>query len=192
MIMQAHLLGAIMGIIFVAAIGMPLFLVWHKGSAAKAYGPRRQLRPKGCKLLVPITDAMPAEWPMELARRLRWNQSVELLLVYVIVVPFTLNLDAPLPELDRAANEALDRAHAIAEKHGHRPRLYLVRQRNAAEGILQVARDEQVDAIVLEVGAAGSLPADWRRTGAEILSRSECEVIVDKVPATRQPIAAPA
>ncbi len=189
MVLQAHTLGIIMGLIFAAGIGMPMFMVWHRPRAPKADTRSRRKAAAGCRLLVPIVEGIPSEQPMELAARLTPNRDAELVLVYVIVVPYELNLDAPLPEVDQAANESLDLAHAIAKEHGYPTRMYIVRQRNAAEGILQVARDERVDAIVLEMDADARVLAEWRKTSAEILRRSACEVIVDKVPVAARPIA---
>ena len=86
-----------------------------------------------------------------------------------------------------SARHALEIGCQIAERFGIHAETRLLRHRHAADGVLQVAGEEQVDAIVLGVGIKTRVPGtDWGRTTEELLQRASCEVIVDKVPMTAE------
>ncbi len=187
---QAHPLGITFGLIFLSAISTLFFWMFRVPPlvplpVVKVHRSVDKIR----KVLVPIVEAIPSERAVELACRLGHDQDAEILLVHVIVVPFTLSLSAPMPVQDRVAHDALELGGIIAKRHECRARTRTIRHRNAADGILQVAHQEQVDAIVLGVGVKTRLPGEWGRTSNEILRRAECEVIIDKVPMAVQPIA---
>jgi len=142
------------------------------------------------RILVPIVDAITSERAVELACRLRSGQKADLVLVHVIEVPDTLPLDAVMPDCDNMGREALEMGRVIARRYGCNTRTYIVHHRNTAHGILQVANEENVDAIVLSDGVAESpVSRAWGKMDAEILRRANCEVFLDKVPRAAQPIA---
>lgn len=143
------------------------------------------------KILVPIVEAIPSERAVELACRLGNGKKAELVLVHVIVVPFTTPLNAPLPDREQEGQEALDLGAAIARQYDCRVQTRLIRHRSAVDGILDTARRENVDAIVLGVGLKSRVPGEWGKTSVEILKRSSCEVIVDKTPIAEWPAPAP-
>ncbi len=143
------------------------------------------------KLLIPIVEAISSERAVELACRLGNGRKAELVLVHVIVVPYTLPLSAPMPEREKAAQQILELGDAIARRHGNHAQTRIVRHRSAAEGVLRVANEEKVDAIVLGVGVKTRVPGEWGKTSQEILRRANCEVIVDKVPLVAQPLHLP-
>ncbi len=190
---QAHPLGILLGFVFIAAIGTLFFWMFRVPPqvplpVVKVHRSVDKLR----KVLVPIVEAIPSERAVELACRLGHDQSAELILVHVVVVPYTLSLNAPMPAQDKIAHDALELGAIIAKRYGCRSRSRTLRHRSAAEAILQLARQEQVDAIVLGVGVKTRIPGEWGRTSTEILHRAECEVIIDKVPMSAQPIKQPA
>ena len=141
------------------------------------------------RILVPIVEAISSERAVELACRLGNGKKADLVLVHVMVVPYTIPLDAPIPEREREGKEALEMGATIAHQYGCRVATRLVRHRNAANSILEIARQEAVDAIVLGVGLKPRVPGEWGKTSAEILRRSACEVIVDKAPIAARPLA---
>ncbi len=187
---QAHPLGILLGLIFIGAIGLLFFWMFRVPpitplGVVKVHRSIQAVR----RILVPVGETITSERAVELACRLRQGKDLEIILAHIVVVPYTLSLNAPLPEQDKRAREALDMGVFIAKEHACLTRTRIVRHRNLADGILQVAREEQVDAIILSVGLKTRIPGEWGRTGAEILQRAECEVIVDKVPMSAQPIA---
>jgi nucleotide-binding universal stress UspA family protein len=135
------------------------------------------------RILVPITDVLATERAVELACRLGASQKAEVILVHVMEVPFTLALDASLPVLETRAQSALDTAQFIIAQHGLTSRQRVLRRRQAADGILEVAREEDVSAIVMSTCAKPVLSAGgFSRTVQEVLRKATCEVILDQSP----------
>jgi nucleotide-binding universal stress UspA family protein len=186
---EAHPLGITLAAIFASSMGILFFWMFHVPPAlplpaVKVHGSVEAVH----KILVPIVEAIPSERAVELACRLGNGQKAELVLVHVIVVPYALPLSAPMPEREKVGEEALELGSVIARRYGTRVHSHIVRHRSATSGILQVARDEKVDAIVLGVGVKTRMPGEWGKTSEEILRRASVEVIVDKVPLAAQPI----
>ena len=69
-------------------------------------------------------------------------------------------------------------------RNGYLPvRTKMLPHRYAWSGILRVAEEETVDAIVMAAGAGRARPAEaMSRTAEEVMRRAGCEVIVSKVP----------
>ena len=189
---QLHPMGILLGLVFVFAVGslfvwmfrvppvLPLPVVKVRHSLQAIH-----------KILVPVGETIPSQRAVELACRLGHDQKAELVLVHVITVPFTLSLDAALPVKEKEAHQALELASVIANQYGLHTHTRILRDRHAANGVLRVAQEEEVDAIVLGVGIKRRTPgSDWGQTTAEIVTRALCEVIVDKVPMEAQPFAA--
>jgi nucleotide-binding universal stress UspA family protein len=135
------------------------------------------------RILVPTTEGIASERAVELACRLGEAQKAEIIITNVVEVPFTLSLDTPLPEQEKLAQEALRTARFIVEQHGLPVQTKIIPHRYAWGGILRLAREEMVDAIVMSVGAGRpGLAERMGRTAQEVLRRAECEVVLDKVP----------
>jgi nucleotide-binding universal stress UspA family protein len=135
------------------------------------------------RILVPTTEDMISERAVELACRLGEDQKAEIVLTYIIEVPFTLSLDAPMPDEDARGQEALNTAQAIVEQHGLPFKKKIIPHRSVWSGILQLAKEEMVDAIVMGTGRGkpGQSEGIGRNT-QEILKRAECEVILNRSP----------
>jgi len=138
------------------------------------------------KILVPTREEVASERAVELACRLGEAQQAEIILTYVIEVPYTLSMDTPLPSAEAKAQEAIRTARFIVEQHGLQVKPKLIHHRTVWGGILAVAREELVDAIVMSVhsgfmeGVSG--------TANEVVKRAECEVILDRVPPRTAPL----
>jgi nucleotide-binding universal stress UspA family protein len=137
-------------------------------------------------------EAITSQRAVELACRLGNGKKADLVLVHIIFVPHMLPLDAPIPEREKKAQEARTLGCTVAQRYGNHARTRIVRHRNAAEGILRLADEEKVDAIVLGVGIKSRVPGEWGKTGEEILRRANCEVLIDQVPMAAKPVASPA
>jgi len=135
------------------------------------------------RLLVPVSGKVASERAVELTCRLGAPQKAEIILAYVIEVPFTLSLGSPLPAEESGGEAALRTARFIVEQHGLPVRTKMLPHRYAWSGILRLASEEMVDAIVMSVGAGRpGLVEGMGRTTQEVLKRAECEVILDKMP----------
>jgi nucleotide-binding universal stress UspA family protein len=183
--------GILLGLSFIALTGGVFFWMFRlpprrPRAVAKGHG-SVEAPPR---ILVPIVDAITSERAVELACRLRSGQKVDLVLVHVIEVPDTLPLDVMMPDSDDIGREALEMGRVIARRYGCNTRAYIVHHRHTAQGILQVANEENVDAIVLSDGVRESpVSRAWGKTNAEILRSANCEVFLDEVPKVARPIA---
>jgi nucleotide-binding universal stress UspA family protein len=183
MVAHVNLLGILIGIVFIGGMGMFFFSAFRApASSPEPTARTRRSADKVAKILVPLFDDGPSDRAIDLACRWASLKKGELVLVRVIVVPDIHALDRPLPQSDLAANDALDRANAIVKQHGCRAQMYIVRHRKMSEGILEIARKENVDAILLRYGIETQMPAEWGRTSLDILKHAKCEVFVDRVP----------
>ncbi len=186
---QTSPLGILLGITFAVAIGGLLLWMFRVPpvstlSATKAFRSLSAVQ----KVLVPITDSFPSERAIGLGCRLGQEQGAEMILLNVIIVPFTMALDTPLPAYESKAEHILQLGAGIAQKYGYSVRKRIIRHRSVPDGILQVAREEGVDAIIMGVGLKTRAAIPWGRTSLEIMRRATCEVIVDKVPLEEEPL----
>jgi APA family basic amino acid/polyamine antiporter len=130
-----------------------------------------------------LADA--ADRPGEVAPRLE--------VIYVIDVPLTVPLDSPPPrERAEAANEALERARQVGEEYDTvEVHPSVVRARSVGAGVVEAARDRQVEMIVMGAepptrirggailgGIGGSRPAEIGPVTEYVLRRAPCRVLV--------------
>src|SRR5207248_5778173 len=101
------------------------------------------------KVLVPILDLGASVRAVELAARLNQGHKAEMLIVYVHEIP----LQAPLamPEKDPRIQRALNAAAFIATQHAIQPRTKVNVARQAGHRIVEIAREENVDLIVMGI-----------------------------------------
>ena len=182
-------LGILLGTIFVVSVSSLLIWMFRvpKGStmsAAKAYSSLSAVH----KVLVSITDAFPSERAIGLGCRIGQEQGAEMVLLNVIVIPYSMALDDPAPEEEKRAAKALEMGAAIALRYGYKVTKRTIRHRSIPDGILHVATEEDVDAIILGVGVNPRTSSQWGKTSLEIMRRATCEVIVDKVPLEEEPM----
>ena len=190
---EANPIGILLASVFAISMGLLFFWMFRVPPVL----PLPVIKVRGSvealhKILVPIVGEIPSERAVELACRLGNGKKCEIVLVHVIVVPYTLSLNTPMPEREKTGQEALKLGSLIVGRYGNPVHTHIVRHRNAAAGILAVSNEEKVDAIVLGVGLKSRVPGEWGKTGEEILHRANCEVIFDKVPLTVQPLNRPA
>jgi nucleotide-binding universal stress UspA family protein len=188
---QVEPLGIVLAAIFALSVGGLLIWMFRvpKGStmsAAKAYSSLSAVH----KVLVAITDAFPSERAIGLGCRLGQEQGAEMLLLNVILIPYSMALDDPAPEEEKRADNALEMGAAIAKRYGYNVTKRTIRHRSIPEAILHVAAEEDVDAIILGVGIKSRTSSQWGKTSLEIMRRATCEVIVDKVPLEEEPMTA--
>ncbi len=101
------------------------------------------------RILVPVSGKIVSERAVELACRLGAGQKAQIILAYILEVPFTLSLDTRMPGEEAKAQEVLNVARLIVEQHGLPVSTKIMAHRYASAGILQLAKEELADAIVL-------------------------------------------
>lgn len=133
------------------------------------------------RILVPVSEKVVSERAVELACRLVESQKAEIILAYVTEVPFTLSLNAHMPAEEARGEEALRTARFIAEQHGLPVKERHIHHRYAWDGILHIAAEEGVDAIVMSARSRhGGNTEGIGRTIQQVLRQADCEVIVSK------------
>jgi nucleotide-binding universal stress UspA family protein len=138
------------------------------------------------KVLVPILDLGASVRAVELAARLNQGHKAEMVIVYVHEIP----LQAPLamPEKDPRIQRALDAAAFIATQHNIEPRTRINVARQAGHRIVEIAREENVDLIVMGISLTNRPnEGPLGRIAEHVVRNAPCEVIVDRVP--RQKVA---
>ena len=132
------------------------------------------------RIFVPMTHDGASERAVELACRLGTAQKAEILLAYVVEVPYTLSLNMPLPAEESRGLDALQTAQFIVQQHGLPVTTRLIPHRYLWGGIVGLACEEQADAIFMSVDRAPGQSDGTGRVAQEVLKRAECEVILDR------------
>lgn len=177
-----NLIGILLAVIFVISMGLLFSWMFRVPPAVphEVAVVRRSVAAMQ-RILVPVSGKVASERAVELACRLGAAQESEIVLVYIIEVPFTLSLDTSLPAEETRGQEVLRTARFIVEQHGLPVTTKIIPHRYAWGGILRLAREEIVDAIVMSVGAGRPGPTEGMvHTAQEVIKRAECEVILDK------------
>lgn len=181
---QVSPLGIIIAIVFFFSMGGILWWMLHPPPQIKPEVAKARRSVEALKRILVPTSGMPySERGIELACRLGVEHQAEIVLTYVIEIPRTLPLEASVPEAEEKANQALNRGKEIVELHHLPPVLLIERAREAGEGIIRAAKENQADVIVLgmrtNVHGTQSL---WGRTTDTLIRKAPCEVIIDKLP----------
>lgn len=177
-------IGVFLAIIFVASMGLLFFWMFRvPPQVPREVAVVRRSVAAMQRIMVPVSGKIASERAVELACRLGAAQKAEIILAYIIEVPFTLSLGTLMPAEEAKGEEALCTARFIVEQHGLPVKTKIVPHRYAWGGILHLVQKEVVDAIVMSVGAGRpGMAGAMSRTTQEILQRAQCEVILDKVP----------
>lgn len=179
---QTTFLGVVLAIAFSGAMISIIWWMLHPPppvslSTAKATIAVSAIK----KILVPTTGTTYSEKAVELACRLGWDQKATIFVTYVIEVPFTLPLGAAMVKSETIAREVVERAAGIV-KHHHLPVVPRIeRARKVGEGLIRVAREEDVDLIVIGIRPLrGITERIMGRTSETVLRHAPCEVILDR------------
>jgi APA family basic amino acid/polyamine antiporter len=100
-------------------------------------------------ILVPVKPGRESEEAMDLAARLATERRASIAALSVVTIPLELPLDTRLEDEEAAADEALDRAAAIAELYGVDVTGRLVRARSPGRAIVDEAMRRGNEIIVM-------------------------------------------
>ncbi|MGE5577717.1 MAG: universal stress protein [Syntrophothermus sp.] len=176
--------GALLALVFATSMISLLWWMLHVPPPLPAVVARVRRSVEAVKtILVPTTGALYSKRAVELAARLGSEQKAEIVLTHVIEVPFVLPLNAPLPDAERQAREALDEAAALVALHDLPVQTRIQRARSAGAGIVQAAGDVDAEMIVISIRPRGGDNQDAIGATANwLLRRTPCELIIDRVP----------
>jgi len=181
---QAHTspYGVLVAVCFATAMISVMYWMFRVPRAVSADVARARRSLDVARLvLVPTTGAAYSQRGVELACRLAEEQNAAILLLYVIEVPRTLPLGAPLESAEEEARQALETGREVVALHNLPVRSVIQRARTAGDGIIAAANDHRVDLIVTGLASSHAHPG-WGRTADTLLHRAPCEVIFDRVP----------
>ncbi len=178
-----HPLGLLLAVVFAGSMGGLLWWMLRLPPQLAAPVARARVSVEAIKrILVPTVGRIFAGREVELACRLGEDQKAEILLAYVLEMPRTLPLGAPMPQEEAKAMEALELAKTIVDLHGLPSRMEVLRARVAGERIAQAAKDEGVDLIIVGLKPGMDLPYEsFARTVDVLMQKAPCELLVDRV-----------
>ncbi len=181
-------LGILLAVGFAIGLAATLFWMLHVPPPPPRGATRTLLSVRTIhKIVVPLVDLGASVRAVELACRLSLQQHAEIVLAYVYEIPLTAPLR--IPEHDPKVDRALAAAAFIATQHGVHPRQRVEPARQAWHKVIDIAREEAADLIVMGV-SENNRPNESPigKTAENVVRRAHCEVIVDRVPASKVPL----
>ncbi len=139
---------------------------------------------KGSSILVPLIADLDLTYGATLAGRLSRAGRGEVHLVYFLEVARTLPLNAPLPDAEKEAQEALAVAAPLARQQNVIAAEHVERVRDSTEGILTAIKVLQADTVVVgatsePIGAEGH--DRFHHLVDSLLHRSPVEVVIGRL-----------
>ncbi|MBI3359015.1 MAG: universal stress protein [Nitrospirae bacterium] len=186
MSLEISLLGALISLFFILVLSGTLWWMLHPHAfVTQAAAKARQSVLAVKKIMVPTVGLPHTERSVELACRLGRKQMAEIYLIYILEVPRTMPLGVPLSDAEKEAEAALERATQIVLLHNLPMQKLIHRARVAGDDIAKLAKDMEMDMIVLGIQEeAGSHIDPLNKTANAILKIASCEVIIDKLPSS--------
>jgi nucleotide-binding universal stress UspA family protein len=144
--------GAVVGLALVGAVGSTLYRMLRRPTSRTeiiAAHAAEQAQEITGVILVVFSRHIHSEVLMALASRMAKGRQAQLVAIYVIEVPYTLPIDAELPEEEREALEVLTAAEEIGRKTGVEIVSRTIRDRQTGPAIISAAREENASLIVM-------------------------------------------
>lgn len=123
---------------------------------------RRRAEPSSPPIIVCLTATESDEFTVKTARELASAKRCKVWLLFPILVPRDLPLQAPLPDLEQTATTALELADKVLSEIGIDRKLHIERARDIGSAILETANEAQAIEVLI------SLPGDGADRDAAI------------------------
>ncbi|HEY8297563.1 MAG TPA: universal stress protein [Candidatus Baltobacteraceae bacterium] len=170
---------AVLGLVAIAA------LAWSRGRRPRtladiaAREAEQTFKERLGTVIVVFSSEIRSEHMMVLAARVARGQNSELLVAYVVEVPFALPSDATMEDQDRIGSAILASARAIGKKAGVDVRTEIVRGRQTPQAVLDLAKREKADLIIMGSYREGRYTgAPLGRSIETIAADAKCDVII--------------
>jgi nucleotide-binding universal stress UspA family protein len=177
-----HPTGVVLGLLVVAAVTATIYWMLHPPQTradVEAKQAETVLKKMVGSIIVVFSEDIHSEHMMVLAARLARRGRADLLAVYMIEVPLILAEGAEMPDEDRAGFDMLATAEAIALHHDVQLRTEVLHARSVSGGVLDLARRENANLIVLGSYREGKYSgAPLGRAIEEIATRAKCDVLI--------------
>lgn len=178
--------GALIALFFAVSMLVLLgWMLWLPRPVAQPVARARRSVGGVRRILVPLEWGVTSDRAVELASRLGREQHADIYLAYIIEIPRTRALNAPLQEKEsEQARQTLRCAEQIVKLNRLRAITLVERSRELSEGILRLAGEFQPDLIVIGVPSLYSTVRGLMGmiTLETIMRRAPCEVLVSKMP----------
>ncbi len=175
--------GLVVGALFLGAI---LWLVRWLGNVPISNLPTVERGPmqetSNC-IVVPLTEEKTAMSTVELACQLSLERHARILLVYVIRLPYTVDLNVPFPEAEEQAQKMLAMGELIVRQHDLVPESRVLRHRTMGQAVSELAREVSAQTIVMSTGKRR-----WWSFGrldhivASVMRNAPCRVVLVEQP----------
>jgi nucleotide-binding universal stress UspA family protein len=175
-------IGAVVALFIAIGIGSVLFWMLHAPASQVqkiAAQTTREVKKMVGSIIVVFSPEINSRHMMALAVKLARGERSELLALYVIEVPRTLPPDAEMPDEERAALDALGAAETIANENNVTLRTETVKVRSTAEAVLEVAKREKANLLILGSYLEGKYVGARLGTAVqEIAADAKCDVLI--------------
>jgi nucleotide-binding universal stress UspA family protein len=188
--MQPHvtLAGAIIAFIFVASVvGVIYWMMNVPEQTPTTVRVAKAVRQAGRAnlVMVPVQGTALSDRMVALGCQMAKARQARIEVFYVVEVPWTLPIDARLPEAEQEAADELNRAKRIADRYGVRLETRVTNAREAGRAIVDEATANGADIILM-----GDVPQRQGRTQFSgtttwVFTYAPCEVMIDR-PALEQ------
>jgi nucleotide-binding universal stress UspA family protein len=181
-VIHPHLTGIICALAIVVLISAALYWMLHppvtKAERA-ARAAEAELEEMIGSVIVVFSEQIHSEHMMLLAARLARRERAELLVAYVIEVPHTLPLTAEMEIEHRIALDALATAEAIGRKNDVDINTEVVRSRQVAQGVLELAKRKDARLIVMGSYREGKYTGAPLAHEIEVITaNAACDVLI--------------
>ena len=186
------LVGAIISVAFVAAVGSILHWMLNPPGAVKMTLASAHEKWVGTgAIIVPVTGSTVSSRVLELAADIAQREQRHLMLLYVMEIPMALPPTADLPKLREQGEDTLIRLQGEAQKLGVQVEGHLLKARLAGSAIVHAAIDAQARMIVIPAHEKARPEVIFGRTVEHIFQNAPCDVMiyrpVSRVPASPSP-----
>jgi nucleotide-binding universal stress UspA family protein len=145
-------IGGVIALVVIGAVGSTLYRMLHgptsRTEIIAAHAAEQAQEITGV-ILVVFSRHIHSEVLMALAARMAKGRQAQLVAIYVIEVPYTLPIDAELPQEEREALEVITAAEEIGRKIGVEIVTRTIRDRQTGPAIIAAAREENASLIVM-------------------------------------------
>jgi len=181
---EAGLVGAVIAVVYVTAIGSILWWMLHVPGVGdvEEYAKRvtRQAS-RFARIVVPVQGDVLSDKLVALASQMAKFRGSSMDVIYVIEVPYTLPINAGMQEQERSAQDAFKQAEKIAARYDVKINKQVERARAAGPAIVQYARQNNADLLLMgDVPKSNRRGTKFARSTEYVFENAPCEVIIDR------------
>jgi anti-anti-sigma regulatory factor len=131
-------------------------------------------------IIIPLIKGFDTEFSLLIAERIAKDTKQKVILIYLMEVARTLPLGAPLPEQEKAANEALNDAGKMAAKSNLTVGRYVERVRHMEEGLLNVLQHYDASYVLVSLNTTIMVDDPILTLVNLLIQRAPCNLIIGK------------